>query len=860
MNIAPILLILTSILLWRIGGFRVRLIRSGFLTYLVWLILDRLLGFSILPNNARLDDLIILMPNVAIGFYYSVHTVFVGLIFEAFWLIDKNAFGVLFVNLKQRRRQVTQDDLEKANIQKALVQLERQEFMRPFEPEQEHKNQLCLKFGEAADLQTGISSRASFYIPERGVYTNTICFGSIGSAKTAGFLYPILNQLLSYSPDDPSKRIGGLVFDAKDDFSEQVRKYCQQYNREDDFIHLVVDGEYICNPINDPDMSSQVVASLITSLSAQVLGESKEAFWKGQYMVLTDNVTNGLKVAFDYCNLLYVQPVVTNLEVGEKLTNYIRFICGQDNQNEGSVFVYRNILTNTDSPWVEYQNDEGTDRRFLPLRGRIGLRQENAVCRFDEFEAHLNDRPLDELQTHLTYLIACAIQDQLHNSLAHAPEGNTIKETIDELESLKTNLGIGERDITENSKTSFRLFKRCLLNPNAPDKAALFETALSLLKIDFEQVSFENPMQGTINPFSHDYYGALPEIIYFDKLPMTPIVRYIIDELRLHHLIVDNDRLLQAETFINWYQDSWVLGKDDELKGKIYGGLEAIINFFTNPKIMRTFAPSLVSYYDTLLNPKKNHKKLFPSFDYLMSEGQWLCVGIPKATYHRATDIICTLLKQQFQCVALQRTSPRKRAKYPDYNFDRMICLMIDEYHIFATVGDTQDADNNFLSLNRQPKVFGIFATQTIENLKGKFKSPEYTSQLLGCCRNKVFLGVEDIETAEYASKMVGEGLVYRVSKSLGENQSNTPYSVFAGGYASEEAGVNQSLSFNQQVDRILRPKAFLELRSFSGIAVCYDGDQRFIVRLYLKPYWRNMEEAFHWQVANGVLSKTKKL
>ncbi|MDJ0842346.1 MAG: TraM recognition domain-containing protein [Acidobacteriota bacterium] len=296
------------------------------------------------------------------------------------------------------------------------------------------------------------------------------------------------------------------------------------------------------------------------------------------------------------------------------------------------------------------------------------------------------------------------------------------------------------------------------------------------------------------------------------------------------------------------------------MKGKIYGGLETVINFFTHPKIMRTFAPSMVTYFDHQLNPEKNRRTLFPSFDFLMSEGKWLCVGIPKATYHRATDIICTLLKQQFQCTALQRTSPAKRRLHPEYNFDRMIALMIDEYHIFATVGDTQDCDNNFFSLNRQSKVFAILATQTIENLKGKFKSAEYTSQLLGCCRNKVFLGVEDIETAEYASKMVGEGLVYRVSKSLGENQSDAPYSVFAGGYASEEAGLNQSLSFNQQVDRILRPKFFLELRSFSGVAVCYDGDQRFIVRLYLKPYWRDPTEAFHWQVAQGILSKTNKV
>ncbi|MDJ0842418.1 MAG: TraM recognition domain-containing protein [Acidobacteriota bacterium] len=836
------LIVVVGFLFFRFRLYRYRFFRVGWVTLLIWAVLTYI-GFFLLRPTYELDLMSRTWPRFTWRYYQTMPYLFYLAIAEGLWLIDVNLSGVLFTNLRKARRRVNPDDARRRAAEKALKVLSKRKFVRPFEPEPEHDGQLCLKLGEAADLQTGISSRGMFYLPERGVYTNTICFGSIGSAKTAGFLYPVLDQLLGYAPDEPDKHIGGLVFDAKDDFSRQVQAYCIKHNRPDDFMHLVVDGEYICNPINDPDMSGQVVASLITSLTAQVLGESKEAFWKGQYMVLTDNVANGLKVAFDYVNLLYFQSVVTNPDTGDALVDYIKFLIGYNKEHQGSLYVYRNLLTNTDAPWTR-EPDTG-NRSFLPMQNPT-LRKEQSVDLLDDFDEWAGRDLWDQIK----FLIFRAIGERLPSN---DPGHGWLQEAY-------AALSVGEQDLTDEGRRMFQAFQRCILNPSAPDKASLFKQAVVFLDVNVDAVSHVNPFKGMVNPFGHDTFVAAPDQLFFYRVDRTPFVDYLIDRLKLHHLVVDHDRVLQSETFINWYQDSWTLGKDAELKGKIFGGLEAIINFFTNPKIMRTFAPSMVTYYDHLLNPTKNHHKLFPSFDTLMSEGKWLCVGIPKATYHRATDIICTLLKQQFQCVALQRTSPAKRRRYPDYNFDRMIALMIDEYHIFATVGDTQDADNNFFSLNRQSKVFAVLATQTIENLKGKFKSPEYTSQLLGCCRNKIFLGVEDIETADYASKMVGEGLVYRVSKSLGENQSDSPYSVFAGGYAAEEAGLNQSLSFNQQVDRILRAKFFLELRSFSGVAVCYDGDQRFIVRLYLKPYWRDLREAFHWQVAEGILSKTKKL
>ncbi len=104
----PFLLTVIGLLLWRIGAFKVRLIRSGAITFTFWFILHNA-GYSLIEYDPQLDELMILYPYIAFGFYYALHTIAIGLCFEAIYLIDKNAVGVLFKKrrgvVKTRRRE-----------------------------------------------------------------------------------------------------------------------------------------------------------------------------------------------------------------------------------------------------------------------------------------------------------------------------------------------------------------------------------------------------------------------------------------------------------------------------------------------------------------------------------------------------------------------------------------------------------------------------------------------------------------------------------------------------------------------------------------------------------------------------------
>ena len=813
------------LLLWRLGGLRRRAFRVGTLTIVAVVthqsMFPQFPGAWVSPSAQMAGS----YPQVVAVYIWSL-TLLTYALFAGFCtLIDTNLTGVLVTRQPRRKSRTNTNPSAKGPPPRR---------MHSFVPLPEHAEGPCLILGEVADLHSGIPSYMPFYLPEAGLYTNTLVLGSVGAGKTAGLLYPMLDQLIAYRAKDPQHRIGGLVFDAKDDFAQRVRTVCAHHGRDLDFRHLTVNGPYLVNPIHGTDMTGQVVAALFASLTAQVMGESREAFWKGQYMVLVDNMVEGLRAAFDYVTPLDLS-LAANPERAEHFITYLEAVVAEP----GTILVYRNLLTNTETPWEASQTDDGETRTLLPLLpGRPSLTADP----LERFRAILAEKSMDiktltpalyaHWHAYVNEVFAQEHSDQEQTWLeAHPPQGAADQPHL------------------------FEAFLRDLLNPETPDKAASFEVACRLLGFDLAPLALDQPFAPR-NPFAHDQFDGGPQVIHFWRIPDQPLIRGLIRKLRLHHLVVDPGRVRRARAFLTWYTDRW-LGKDHELRAKIFGGPETIINFFAGDGIRETFAPSLVTFMDAQLNPGRQSKTLLPDFDQLMSDGVWLCVGIPKPRYHRVTDILCTLLKQQFQCAALTRMSPDKRRRFPHYHFDRPVCLLIDEYHIFATAGDTPDSDNHFLSLNRQSRVFFIGATQTLENIRGKFHNNEaYTGQLLGCVRNKVFMSVEDPKSAKFASDMVGKGLVYRVSSSMGENQSDSPYSVFAGTYQAHEAGLTQSQTYSQMMEERLQPRIFLELPAFHAIAVCFTGYERHVVRLVAKPYWRDADEAYAWQCAHGILPK----
>ena len=65
------------------------------------------------------------------------------------------------------------------------------------------------------------------FIPLKGLFQNVLVTGTIGSGKTSSFLYPVLDQLLSYNYANPYLKPAFLILDVKGNFYTKVLDYAK---------------------------------------------------------------------------------------------------------------------------------------------------------------------------------------------------------------------------------------------------------------------------------------------------------------------------------------------------------------------------------------------------------------------------------------------------------------------------------------------------------------------------------------------------------------------------------------------------------------------------------------------------------
>src|SRR5438046_10308823 len=113
------------------------------------------------------------------------------------------------------------------------------------------------------------------------------------------------------------------------------------------------------------------------------------------------------------------------------------------------------------------------------------------------------------------------------------------------------------------------------------------------------------------------------------------------------------------------------------------------------------------------------------------------------------------MLKLAFQRAVLQRIT--KIAADPQRPWRDML-FVADEYHAFATVGETDPTgDERAFALSRQARLIPIVATQSVSSLRSALGSDEGWRTLLQCFRTKVFLATSDAFTAPTAAEISGK-------------------------------------------------------------------------------------------------------
>ena len=171
-------------------------------------------------------------------------------------------------------------------------------------------------------------------------------------------------------------------------------------------------------------------------------------------------------------------------------------------------------------------------------------------------------------------------------------------------------------------------------------------------------------------------------------------------------------------------------------------------------------------------------KPLAP-LDTLLESGKVLALNFPVGMNPGLARILGVMLKLDFQRAVLQRI-PQITAQ-PERIW-RDLLFVCDEYHAFATVGETDPTgDERTFALSRQARLIPIVATQSISSLRSALPGDESWRTLLQCFRTKVFLATSDEFTARNAAELCGRRDRLKAHYSVSESGRDAHISLLTG-------------------------------------------------------------------------------
>ncbi|HEY3382592.1 MAG TPA: type IV secretion system DNA-binding domain-containing protein [Vicinamibacterales bacterium] len=299
-----------------------------------------------------------------------------------------------------------------------------------------------------------------------------------------------------------------------------------------------------------------------------------------------------------------------------------------------------------------------------------------------------------------------------------------------------------------------------------------------------------------------------------------------------------------------WYQHGWSR-LDHRLRSSITEGVVVFLSLFDdNPAIHRTFCPPRSAYLD---DPPPGSPRPLPPLEELLETGHLLALNFPVGMNPGLARALGVMLKLDFQRAVLQRI-PQISA-HPERIW-RDLLFICDEYHAFATVGETDPTgDERTFALSRQARLIPIVATQSISSLRSALPGEESWRTLLQCFRTKLFLATSDEFTARTAAELCGRRDRLKAHYSLSESGQSAHVSLLTGRAAAAKQTLGASKSYAPHHEYIFAPRVFTELQNAQAIALPYDGFNPLPPQLcYLKPHYLDVHTSYFDHLAQGAL------
>jgi len=310
------------------------------------------------------------------------------------------------------------------------------------------------------------------------------------------------------------------------------------------------------------------------------------------------------------------------------------------------------------------------------------------------------------------------------------------------------------------------------------------------------------------------------------------------------------ERKHQLEAVDRWFTYGW-RKLDHRLRSSITEGIVVFLSLFDeNPAVHRTFCPPRSAYAEP---PKPGDPTPLPPLEELLESGRVLALNFPVGLNPGLARALGVMLKLDFQRAVLQRIP--KIAAHPKQVW-RDLLFVCDEYHAFATVGETDPTgDERTFALSRQARLIPIVATQSISSLRSALPGDESWRTLLQCFRTKLFLATSDEFTARAAADLCGRRDRLKAHYTLSEGGQGAHISLLTGRATATKQTVSASKSYAPHHEYIFSPRVFTELQNSQAIALPYDGLNPMRPQFcYLKPHYLDVQTSYFDHVARGAL------
>jgi hypothetical protein len=306
----------------------------------------------------------------------------------------------------------------------------------------------------------------------------------------------------------------------------------------------------------------------------------------------------------------------------------------------------------------------------------------------------------------------------------------------------------------------------------------------------------------------------------------------------------------QLEAVERWYVHGWS-SLDARLRSNIKEGILVFLSLFdADPLVHRTFCPPRRAYFD---EPKPGDPRPLPPLEQLLERGQVLALNFPVAMNPGLARTLGVLVKLDFQRVVLRRI-PQITAQ-PERTW-RDLLFVCDEYHAFATVGETDPTgDERAFALSRQARLIPIVATQSISSLRSALPGDESWRTLLQCFRTKVFLATSDEFTARAAAELCGRRDRLKAQYTISEAGQGAHISFLTGRATASRQTLSASKSYTPHHDYLFPARVFTELQNAQAIVLPYDGLNPLPPQYcYLKPHYLDVQTSYFDHLARGAL------